>query len=55
MNVEGELATFQSRRGSDNIDLMIVNNRLLTDFNDWDISGDESCSDHNIIKIHDRT
>jgi hypothetical protein len=51
MNEESELTTSQSRRGSSNIDLTIVNNRLLKDFNDWEISGDESCSDHNIIKF----
>jgi hypothetical protein len=30
---------------------MIVNNRLLKNCNDWEISGEESCSDHNIIKF----
>jgi hypothetical protein len=51
MNKESELTTFQSRRGSSNIDLTIINNRLLKTFNDWEISGDESCSNHNIIKF----
>jgi hypothetical protein len=51
MNEESELTTFQSRRGSSDIDLMIVNNRLLKNFNDWEISGDESCSDHDIIEF----
>ena len=51
MNEESELTTFQSRRGSSNIDLTIVNNRLLKNFNDWEISEDDSCSDHNIIKF----
>ena len=51
MNEENEQTTFQSRRGRSNIDLTIVNNRLLKNFNDWEISEDESCSDHNIIKF----
>ena len=40
-----------SHRGSSNIDLTIINNRLLKNFNDWEISEDESCSDHNLIKF----
>jgi hypothetical protein len=52
MNEESERTTFQSRRGRSNIDLMIVNNRLLKKLNDWEISEDESCSDHNIIKFN---
>jgi endonuclease/exonuclease/phosphatase family metal-dependent hydrolase len=51
MNKESEQTTFQSRRGRSNIDLTIVNNQLLKKFNDWKISEDESCSDHNIIKV----
>jgi hypothetical protein len=51
MNEEGEITTFHSRRGSSNIDLMIVNNRLLKYFNDWKISDDEICSDHKLIKF----
>jgi hypothetical protein len=51
MNEESEQTTFQSRRGKSNIDLTIVNNQLLKNFNDWEISEDESCSDHNIIKF----
>jgi hypothetical protein len=51
MNEESELTTFQSRRGSSNVDLTIVNNRLLKNFTDWEISEDDSCSDHNIIKF----
>jgi hypothetical protein len=51
MNEESELTTFQSRRDSSNIDLTIVNNRLLKNLSDWEISEDNSCSDHNIIKF----
>jgi len=46
-NEESELTTFQSRGGSSNIDLTIVNKRLFK-INDWEISEDESRSDHNI-------
>jgi len=52
MNEESERITFQSRRGSSNIDLTVINNRLLQNFHDWEIIEDESCSDHNIIKCN---
>jgi hypothetical protein len=51
VNEERELTTFQSRRGSSNIDLTIVNNRLLKNIKDWEIREDDSCSDRNIIKF----
>ena len=51
MNEESELTTFQSRKGSSNIDLTVVNNRLLKILYGWVISADNSCSDHNIIKF----
>jgi hypothetical protein len=51
MNEESELSTFQNRRGSSNIDLTIVNNQLLKELKKWEISEEESCSDHNIIKF----
>jgi len=51
MNEDGELTTFQSRRGSNNPHLTIFNYRLLKHFNDWEIREDESCSDHNIINL----
>ena len=44
--------TFQSRRGSSNIDLTIVNNQMIAFIKDWEISEEESCSDHNIIKFN---
>ena len=50
-NEESEQTTFQSSRPRSNIDLTIVNNRLLKNFNDREISEDESRSDHNIIKF----
>ena len=51
MNEKSEQTTFHSRRERSNLDLTIVNNRLLKKFSDWEISEDESCSDHNIIKF----
>jgi hypothetical protein len=51
MNEESELTTLQSDRGSSNIDLTILNNWLLQNFTDWEISEEDSCSDHNIIKF----
>jgi len=50
MNKESEKTTFQSHRGSSNIDLTVINNRLLQNFHHWKISEVESCSNHNIIK-----
>jgi hypothetical protein len=51
MNEGSEMTTFQNRRGSSNIDLTIVNNQLLKALKNWEISEEESCSDHNIIKF----
>jgi len=51
MNEESELTTFQSRRGSSNIDLTIVNNHLLKALKNKEISEEESCSDNNRIKF----
>jgi hypothetical protein len=50
MNEESEQTTFQNKRGSSNIDLTIVNNQLLHALKNWEISIEESCSDH-IIKF----
>ena len=44
--------TFQSSRGSSNIDLTIANNHMLAAIEDWEILEVESCSDHNIIKYN---
>jgi hypothetical protein len=51
MNEERKLTIFQNRRGSSNIYLTIVNNQLLTALKNWEISEEECCSDHNIIKF----
>ena len=52
MNEESEQTTFHNRRGSSNIDLTIVNNQLLNVPKNWEISAEESCSDHNMIKCN---
>jgi hypothetical protein len=51
MNEESEQTTFQNRRESSNIDLTTVNNYLLNALKNWEISKEESCSDHNIMKF----
>jgi hypothetical protein len=51
MNGKSEMKTFQSSRGSSNIDLTISNSKLLKEVQAWKISKEESCSDHKIIKF----
>ena len=48
MNEESEQTTLQNRRGSSNIDLIVVNNQLLKALKNWEISEEKSCSDHSI-------
>ena len=50
INEEKERSTFNNTRGVSNIDLTIVNNNLLTDVHDWEISGEDSLSEHNYLK-----
>jgi len=47
INEESESTTYHSRRGKSNIDLTITNNRLLMAVKGWQISSEDSCSDHN--------
>jgi hypothetical protein len=47
---ESERFTFHNSRGSSNIDLTITNNNLIAGMNEWEISAEESCSDHNFLK-----
>jgi len=51
MNEESERTTFHTRRGSSNIHLTMVNNQPLKALKNWEISEEESCSDHSIIKL----
>ena len=52
MNEDSTRTTFQSTRGSSNIDLTIANNHMLAAIKDWELLEEESCSDHNIIKYN---
>ena len=45
------LTTFLNNRGSSNIDLTIISNQLLRAVEHWEVSGQESCSDHSNIKF----
>jgi hypothetical protein len=47
---ERALTTFHSSRWKSNIDITIANNEMLANVREWDISEEESDSDHNIIK-----
>jgi len=51
VNEESDHTTYQSRRGRSNIDLTITNNRILKYVKDCEVSTEDSCSDHSIIKF----
>jgi len=51
INEERERSTFHISIGFSNIDLTIVNNNLLNDVRDWEISAEESLSDHNYLQL----
>ena len=51
INEESERKTFHSSIGSSNIDLTIASNNLITEIQDWEISAEESLSDHNYLKF----
>ena len=50
LNEESLNTTFRNRCGVSNIDLTIITNQLLRMVAQWEISDQESSSDHNIIK-----
>jgi hypothetical protein len=50
MNEESDYTIFRSCRGTSNIDLTVISNQLLRTVVEWEISGQESCSDHSIIR-----
>ena len=50
MNEGSHLTTFRSSRGTSNIDLNINNNQLLNALGKWEISEQDSCSDHSILR-----
>jgi hypothetical protein len=51
MNESRERTTFHNTQGQSNIDLTIVNKPLLKEIGGWDISDEDSCSDHSIIQF----
>ena len=51
INEDNERTTFQSSRGKSKIDLTITNIQMLRDIKIWELSEEESASDHNIIKF----
>ena len=51
MNEESILTTFLNSRGSSNIDLTVITNQLLRAVEHWEVSDQESCSDHSVIKF----
>ena len=51
MNEDSDNTTFESRRGKSNIDLTITNSQLFTRLEQWECSGEESCSDHRYISF----
>jgi len=50
INEQSENFTFHNRRGSSNIDLKFTNNNIIADVQEWEISEEENCSDHNFLK-----
>jgi len=47
---DSNYTTFRSRRGTSNIDITITSNQLLSKAVVWEISEQECCSDHSIIR-----
>jgi hypothetical protein len=50
-NEESAITTFQSSRGSGNIDLTVISKQSLRAVEEWEISGQQSCLDHSIINL----
>jgi len=50
-NEISERSTFHNSKGSSNTDLTITNDKLISDVIGWEISTEESISDHNYLKI----
>jgi hypothetical protein len=51
LNEDSNLTTYLSRRGSSNIDLTVTSNSILRAVEDWEVSNQQSCSDHSFIKF----
>jgi hypothetical protein len=54
-NEDSNLTTFQSNRGTSNVDLTIADNKMVTLLNKWQCNDQESFSDHRIITFHIET
>ena len=50
MNEKSYLTTFRSSHGKSNIDITIINDKLLRAIVNWEITDQESCSDHSVIR-----
>ena len=50
INEKSDSFTFHNSRGLSNTDLTITNNNLIAAVNEWEISAEESISDHNYLK-----
>ena len=46
LNEDSNLTTYLSSRGSSNIDLTVTSNSILRAVEEWEVSDQESCSDH---------
>jgi hypothetical protein len=51
LNEDSNLTTYLSNRGSSSIDLTVNSNSILRAVEDWEVSNQETCSDHSIILI----
>ena len=51
LNEDSNITTYLSSRGSSNIDLTVTSNPILRAVEDWEVSNQESCSDHSFIKF----
>jgi hypothetical protein len=47
---ESAYTTLRSRRGTSNIDVIVISFQLLNTVVEWEISEQESCSDHSIFQ-----
>ena len=51
-NEDSELTTFESNKGTSNVDLTIADDKMMTLLNKWQCNDQESFSDHRIITFH---
>jgi hypothetical protein len=51
LNEDSNLTTYLSSHGSSNIDLMVTSNLILRAVEEWEVSDQESCSDHSYMKF----